>query len=518
MTTAPRDDINDGKWYWNAMGRKKTIDRFLLASILAALVICAYLQPPIWKHGEAREGLVIQDIVRDQEWILPNPNGGVPSKPPLFHWIAALWASLFGLSDFTVRLPSVIAAEIMAITTFLLGNALGGRKQGWFAVGALLGMYQFWIAGTEARVDMVFAACVTVSIAGFFFWWRDGRAGARAACYLAAAAAVLAKGPAGIAFPALVIFGFLVVEKRLDCVWKFWSWPLVAVALFIDLGWYALAYRIGGSKFLAVQILRENLDQVLGTHGFSSHQAKLAVLGWIATRFFPWNLALVWDLIRRLRGNRQDSSGRFLHAWWIAIAAIVFLSTIKRAVYLLPAYPAIALLAARALTALGSGAASDAPAPGLLVRLRATLQRLLRTPGPAALSIAFLDIALVLPNPMVWKRQLANKRPGIFAGQVAAAVPETGVLSAAGEMRNPDLIVVAYRLQRNILRKPLACAAAGDYFLVPRSALGASGVKADVLAAWEGNDTVLIRVLEVPVTPCPSSSAEPLEEDQTDTD
>jgi len=160
------------------------LDALLLVLIFAALLFRLLLSPPIWHHGEAREGLVVQTIVQDQQWILPLRNGELPSKPPFFHWIAALTALVFGLSDFIVRLPSAIGAQVMTITTFLIGRAVGDRKTAWLAVGALLGMYEFWDSGTQARVDMIFAACITVSLAGFFFWYRDRRKTARATCLL----------------------------------------------------------------------------------------------------------------------------------------------------------------------------------------------------------------------------------------------------------------------------------------------------------------------------------------------
>ena len=172
----------------------KRADYLLLGVVFVALILWTFLAPPISHHGEAREGLVVQDIVQDHEGLLPDRDEGMLSKPPFFHWIAALLALLFGLSDFTVRLPSVIAAEVMVITTFLLGRAIGDRKTAWLAVGALLGMYQFWLAGTEVRVDMVFATCVTVSIAGFLFWYLKAHQAGRALCYIAAACAVLANG------------------------------------------------------------------------------------------------------------------------------------------------------------------------------------------------------------------------------------------------------------------------------------------------------------------------------------
>ena len=48
----------------------------------------------------------------------------------------------------------------MAGVTFFMGNQMGGRKTGWLAAGALLGMHEFWISGSQARVDMVFAVAL----------------------------------------------------------------------------------------------------------------------------------------------------------------------------------------------------------------------------------------------------------------------------------------------------------------------------------------------------------------------
>ena len=60
---------------------------------------------------EAREAQVVETILREGEWILPLRNGIIPSKPPLFHWVAALLSILLGgVSEFSVRLPSHLFA------------------------------------------------------------------------------------------------------------------------------------------------------------------------------------------------------------------------------------------------------------------------------------------------------------------------------------------------------------------------------------------------------------------------
>jgi 4-amino-4-deoxy-L-arabinose transferase-like glycosyltransferase len=311
---------------------------FFLA-IFGALIVRLALAPPIWHHGEAREGLAVQGIVHTHQWILPTRNGEMPSKPPFFHWLAALPAFVFGPIDWVVRLPSAIAAAIMAAVTFFMGREMGGRRVGWLAAGALLGMQEFWVSGTQARVDTVFATCLSVALAGFFFWYCNGHRAARATCYVASAGAVLAKGPVGLVLPGLTIAGFLAVEGRLRSLWSLWSWPLTAVVLLLDLGWYALAYDIGGSEFLILQIAIENVDRFFGHGPFSSQNTALSTLGWLASQTLPWNLVLVWSLIRWKKGAREDGAGRFLNAWWISIFLVFLVAARSRAVYLLPMYP-----------------------------------------------------------------------------------------------------------------------------------------------------------------------------------
>jgi 4-amino-4-deoxy-L-arabinose transferase-like glycosyltransferase len=335
-------------------------EKLLFGVIFAGLLLRLLFAQPIWNRGEAREGLVVQGIVHNQQWILPLRNGELPSKPPLFHWLAAAASLMFGESDFSTRLPSAIGAGVMVVVTFLLGRAMGGRQTGWLAVGVLLGTYDFWHSAGQARVDMLFSACVTAAIAGFYFWYRDGTRAARASCYLATVCAVLAKGPLGIALVGLAIAGFLATEKQLRSLSKLWSWPLVGVALCVIGGWYGLAYAIGGEKFLALQVAYENVDRFVGGEAFPRRNMNLNMATWFATRTLPWNLVLLWSAIRWLRGVRENSDGRMLHLWWFAMFSLFARAAHTRPVYVLPLVPAIALLAARALTGASlQGAAPD---------------------------------------------------------------------------------------------------------------------------------------------------------------
>lgn len=423
------------------IGRREIAIFFL---ILIGLLVRLWLAPPVWHHGEAREGLVVQGLLRDHQWILPLRNDHLPSKPPLFHWIAALLAIVLGFSDFILRLPSVLGALLMAGAVFALSRTLFDRTTAWLSVGALLAMYEFWDSATQARVDMLFSACITLCLTAFFLWYRGGNGKARVACYLSAALAVLAKGPAGMVLPVLVIGVFLTVEGQLRMLWKFWSWPLAILVLGIDAGWYALAYRAGGSDFLALQLVQENVDRALGTGSFESPKnGFFSITFWLMVEIFPWSLVIPWSMVRRLKGHRENSAGRFLHAWWAVIFLVFALAAGKRAVYLLPLYPAIALLAARRLNDLlvrpAALAFGSARPRRFSWRIRETI-----TLRRVASGIAILDLLLVLVNHNRWHDAGARQARLAFIDSIDRIVPASRKIAASKQINRTDVFVIAY--------------------------------------------------------------------------
>ena len=470
-------------------------DKLLFALIFAGLLLRLLLSPPILHRGEAREGLVVQEIVHNQQWILPFRNGELPSKPPLFHWIAASAAMVFGESDFIVRLPSAIGAGLMVVVTFLLGRAMGGRLTGWLAVGALLGIYHFWHAAVEARVDMIFSACVTAAIAGFYFWYRDGTGAARVICYLASVCAVLAKGPVGIALIGLVIVGFVAVEKQPRSLLTFWSWPWIGVALVIIAGWYGLAYSIGGEKFIALQLGYENVDRFIGGDAFPRHKMYLRMAIWLVDQTLPWNLALLWSVLRWLRGTRENSDGHLLHVWWFAIFCFFALAARTRPVYLLPIFPAIALLAARALNALiAHGAASvrtgQAPVGSFSSDAAPRFSSLARW---FVVGVLISDITVALATYFNLQYDKRAQARFAFVRQIGVAIAANTSLFAAPDLDGEDFIVLAYRLRRQIDQKPIYCAKRNDYFLTPVDPKAVS--EARVLASLDSGNTALVIAL-----------------------
>jgi 4-amino-4-deoxy-L-arabinose transferase-like glycosyltransferase len=305
---------------------------------------------------------------------------------------------------------------------------------------------------------MVFAALVTLSLTGFHRWHTtvsesDGAAaGARAVCYLAAAGAVLAKGPAGLLLPALVIVAFLAWERQLALLLRLWSGPLLVLLLGLDLGWYWLAYRAGGMEFVTTQLLRENRDRFLGGGAFPRRTGPLSLLRMVvtlATQYLPWNLALVDGARRALRGEAEDPAGRFLHTWWIVILSSFTIASGKRPVYLLPLAPAIALLAARTLARVLDGAVSKS-----------------RWRPLVAMTIVLAPLAALVLSQAVRHHHARRKSLATFAAVVGEHLPASAPLFASGDLGESERLVLAYRLGRRIDRLAPGCTG-GGYILVP---------------------------------------------------
>jgi 4-amino-4-deoxy-L-arabinose transferase-like glycosyltransferase len=433
------DRVNTAAWL--------TIAVFLLAA--------TYFSPEIWQHGEAREALVVQDIVNHQRWILPLRNSDLPSKPILYHWIAASFAIATGLSDFVIRLPSAIAAMFLLWATYALGASAADRKTGLLAAGILATTFEFWDSGTEARVDMLFSAFVAAALFGWYSWYRSDREIARAGAYLAAALAVLVKGPAGAVLPAVAIVFFLALRHDLGSLFKFFSWPWVIAVLAIDMSWYLAAYQRGGANFWHKQFVYENVDRFFGGGEFTTGKPRFSQATWLITRLFPWSLVLLYALVRWVRSRGSDSFRCFLHAWWLAVFGIFLFATGQRAVYLLPLYPAVALLAGLECAAFLDSQERRGTSSWRFPAWRS---------AAAVMGLAVLSVALAAPITRIVEEHRSRQED--FVEQVVSKVPATVPLYATRDVPGPVVAVLAYRLNRSIESRPINCN--GDSYYVTK--------------------------------------------------
>jgi len=322
---------------------------FFLIALCAALYFPYLGATPFFDKGEPREALAVQDIVQRGEWLFPLKRAtAIPSKPPLFHWSAALTYKVTGkLDEVTIRFPSALYAILGVLLVYWLGRRLFGAETGLLGAAILATTMIYYDQALSARVDMTLCFFVTASLVLFYALY-GGRLGSSLwyfALYGLIGLGTLAKGPLGFLLPGLVIAIFLALKKRWDLVLKFAFHPGVLLALMFIMGWYGLAITRGGEGFVNRQLLSENVSRFFGGSGHS--HSVYYYLGYLFTLALPWGLFLPFLFCDAVKRSRRKSDDRlFLVVWFVVMFAFFSLSAGKRPVYLLPVYPALALLLA----------------------------------------------------------------------------------------------------------------------------------------------------------------------------
>ena len=327
---------------------------------VALLALCGFLyfwglgDIPFYTKGEPREAVELQEIVHNGDWILPMRNGHeLPSKPPLFHWLGSIVSLVTGrVDELSARFPSALLATLTVLGVFWVGAERWGTPAGAFAGFVLATNFEWMRAATSARVDMTLTAFLVAAFLGFWVSasWRTPPKGPLAFFYVSMGLAALGKGPVGIILPGLVAFVYFAIRRQLTLARILSFRPFVggAVAIAIPGLWYALAIAFGGEAFVHKQLYVENLGRFFsaGSSGAGHEHSVFYLVGGFFTGFAPWSLFVLplafylWQHRKRL----DDEGFLYPIVWFVAVLVFYSISESKRTVYLLPIYPAAALL------------------------------------------------------------------------------------------------------------------------------------------------------------------------------
>jgi 4-amino-4-deoxy-L-arabinose transferase-like glycosyltransferase len=332
------------------------VNRILPYAALVGLALALYFQGlgqlPFYTIGEPREALEIWEEIHNGEWVLPSRNGiDLPSKPPLFHWLGGLAALATGnVDEFAARLPSALLATLSLLLVYWFGARKWGKAAGLVAACVLATNFEWIRAARSARVDIVLTAFITGALLAF-----DAVATANPPrrlmlllFYLCMGLATLAKGPIGFLLPGLVAFAYLLLRRDLRRLRDMHLFLGGALTLLLPGCWYALAIMRGGQAFVHKQILTENLMTFFGwasDPGTPSHSLLYVVPAFFGG-FAPWSLFVVPLAVHLYQRRRQLAYDGDLYplVWFVAIFLFFMIAAGKRTVYLLPVYPAAALL------------------------------------------------------------------------------------------------------------------------------------------------------------------------------
>ena len=315
---------------------------------MAFLIALAPTAPFTKELGVCESGAV-RDVL-DGNIILPHfIPGPMVHVPPLYWWTAALCVKVFGWTELALRLPALVPAALTCAIIFAWTAATLGRRAGIWAAAALLLCHFFLDAARQPRMDSMLALFVTLAAAAleralasrFLRWFVLGA--------VAIALGALTKGILGLVLPGLVVALFLVVRRRPFELFRPGLIAAFTFGLLVGAAWYVAAYRIGGQPFLRWQFGMNLWSRFLpageGGAGYCAHPFWYFAPQ-VATGFLPWSLYLPAFAIAAWprRGVNLPEPLVYAICWFAAIFVFFSSSQGKCLVYILPAFPPLAIL------------------------------------------------------------------------------------------------------------------------------------------------------------------------------
>jgi 4-amino-4-deoxy-L-arabinose transferase-like glycosyltransferase/peptidoglycan/xylan/chitin deacetylase (PgdA/CDA1 family) len=377
---------------------------------------------PLSEPDEARYAEIAREMLVRDDWVTPHLNFvKYFEKPPLMYWVTALAFRAFGMSEFTARLPAMVSGLATAALSVWLAHRMFGRTAALLTLPIVTLGPLFATLAQTLTLDMGLTCFMTLAMAALWFGWSEHGAqsseppagtqsGSRApyrVAYVAAAVAVLIKGPVAAVLVAASALPFLALHGGWRAVRPALDWRGFVLGLAVALPWFILvSWR--NPEFVRFFVIDQHIARYLWTQEHGEPVWYYVPL--IPLVLVPWGLLVLFDppLLRAVLAPRTWAAPtRFLVIWAGVIVVFFSLSTSKLVTYILPAVPPVAILTARTIElGLAGGRAAGLSRVGWLLLI-----------GGPVMGLCGAILPLVVDN---WRMPLVA--PYLFAGGAVFAI------------------------------------------------------------------------------------------------
>jgi 4-amino-4-deoxy-L-arabinose transferase-like glycosyltransferase len=333
----------------------------LILLLWIAIYFAGIFTPPLLDDVDTIHAEAAREMVLRHDWVTLYTDGiRYLEKAPLMYWSVAASYEIFGVHDWSTRLPLMLGVLALLLTTYALGTRAYGERGGFYSAVVLatcLGPYIF----TRFQIPDIIVGLWMALSALFFLRSLEQENPSRWVCWGFAATCalnVLTKSLIGLVFPLGTIFLYLLITRNLRHILRLRLFSSSLVFLVIAAPWHILAAMRNPSQgavrgFLWFYFVNEQFLRYLNKRVPPGYDTVPLLIFWGLTVLWlaPWmvflpqslkQVPLRWRELRAQLTSAQRSS-LFFFLWALVIVGFFTLST-RQEYYTIPAVPALALL------------------------------------------------------------------------------------------------------------------------------------------------------------------------------
>ena len=301
---------------------------------------------------EGRYAEIPREMVASGDYVLPRLNGvSYFEKPPLLYWIVAGFLRVFGPDEFAMRAGPALFALGGILLTYAVARRIHGRLAG-VAAAVVLGTSLLYFALARILIlDMAVSVLMSATLFCFILGVREPPGPRRRwlfyGLYASAALATLTKGLIGFLVTGAIMFLWLLLFNQWRRLRPFYLPTGALLFLAIAAPWHVLAAQRNGT-WAHFYFIHEHWERFTTTVGHDRYQPWWYFFPVVLGGLFPW-MGFLWPAVRDALAGGWARRRENAEAWFFVLwAAFIFLffskSQSKLIPYILPVFPALAVL------------------------------------------------------------------------------------------------------------------------------------------------------------------------------
>ncbi len=346
--------------------RRNQVFIALIVLVWAMVYFSSMFSPPLMDDADTVHAEAAREMVEKGDWVTLRINGGFRylEKAPFIYWLVAASYKVFGVHDWSTRLPVALSMLALLLVVYRMGRRFYTDEGGLYAALALGTGFGPYIYTRFLIPEMLVALWLALGFDFFLTSLEQSERGEQPSilvCWgLAATMAlnVLTKGLIGLVFPVGTIFLYLLLTKNLRHLLRLRLFSSFLVFLAIAAPWHLLAGFRNPAQgeargFFWFYFVNEHFLRYLKKRYPADYDTVPLWLFWglMLVWLMPWTVFIV-QAVRQVPAKlasfrnslSKEQRATLIFALWPLLILLFFSFSSRQEYYVMPGLPGVALL------------------------------------------------------------------------------------------------------------------------------------------------------------------------------